>query len=409
MRRLGVLAGIGLGLALLGGCRPSPGSAVPLAGGIVAPEVLAKASLKYYWQYQVPLQAGETVERMWRLDENVYGLTNRNRLVAVDAASGTYKWDYSVAEAGKKVFQPCHADGVRLAGYGGIKLVLDPPDPDKLKSVDGVVVHTPSYFLLLNRTTGELLRKFQFKFACNSPGTSDGIYLYVGSARGWYYPVRLVDGLTPWTGGTDDMISARPVSYKRMLYVASRDKRLYAVRPYQQKDRRAWVRETDGPLTTHLHVDNRGCFAGSEDFNLYAYDAEDGTLLWTFRTQGPLRQPVQVGVRSLFQWAERDRFYALDLARGEKRWELPDGRFVMGVIEPYVYVLSADRKLRIVHESTGREEMALPMTGLHLFARNAVQPVLYAATRTGRFVCIRPASAGHLTADMLKGAPAKPK
>ena len=42
------------------------------------------------------------------------------------------------------------------------------------------------------------------------------------------------------------------------------------------------------------------------------------------------------------------------------------------------------------------------MNGLDLFVRNADKPVLYAATAGGRFVCITPASAGHLTAKDLK-------
>jgi len=102
-------------------------------------------------------------------------------------------------------------------------------------------------------------------------------------------------------------------------------------------------------------VDARGVFVGSEDFNMYAYDPIEGTRLWTYRTQGSLRTPMQVGQRTIFQWADRDRFYALDLARGEKRWELKDGRVAMGVIEPYAYVLTWDRQLKVVHESTGAE------------------------------------------------------
>jgi hypothetical protein len=191
-----------------------------------------------------------------------------------------------------------------------------------------------------------------------------------------------------------------------VLYVASRDGRFYALNPYVQADRHLWARQTDGPLTAEFHVDDRGCFVGGEDFNLYAFDRLDGTLLWVYRTQGSLRQPVQVGKQTVFQYADRDRFHAVDIARGEKRWELPDGRIVLAVAEPYAYVLTAERKVRVVHEATGQERLAFPMTGLDLFVPNAAKPVLYAASRAGRFVCITPASTKHLTPKMLSDRPA---
>ncbi len=412
MRRACRLAGVGLAMALLGGCGgPGPPPPAPTAAGVVAPEVLAKASLEYYWQYPVRfLAAGETVERIWRLDENLYGLTSRNRLIALDAANGTFKWELTVAEAGRKVFAPCHADEVKLAKFGGIRLVTHPPDPEdkeKVTTVNGVVINTTSYALLLERQTGQTLRKLDFKFAANSPGSSDGIYFFVGSSRGWYYAVRLVDALTPWTMGTDDMITARPAAYGGRLYVASRDGRFYAVNPYLPKDRHLWTRKTAGPLTADFTVDSRGCFVGGEDFNLYAYDVVEGDTLWVFRAQGSLREPVQVGARTIYQRADQDRFYALDLATGRKRWELPDGHSVLGTIGSHVYVLTFERKLRVIHEALGREKMTLPMTGLDLFVRNAVKPVIYAATREGKFVCIRAASAGHLAPDMLKDKPGK--
>jgi len=111
---------------------------------------------------------------------------------------------------------------------------------------------------------------------------------------------------------------------------------------------------------------------------------------------------MQVGQRTIFQWADRDRFYALDLARGEKRCELKDGRVAMGVIEPYAYDLTWDRQLKVVHESTGAEEMVLPMNGLDLFVANADLPALYAATEDGRFACITSEALDRLTEKDLR-------
>ncbi|MCD4700145.1 MAG: hypothetical protein K8R91_06205, partial [Phycisphaerae bacterium] len=116
--------------------------------------------------------------------------------------------------------------------------------------------------------------------------------------------------------------------------------------------------------------------------------------------------PVQVGRHTVFQYARRDRFYAIDLANGRERWNLPDGRTVLALAkidnQPYAMVLTAGKQLLLVHEILGKVEKSFPMTGLDLFAANAVKPVVYAAATDGKFVCITPESVKHLTANMLK-------
>ncbi|KPK82228.1 MAG: hypothetical protein AMJ81_09970 [Phycisphaerae bacterium SM23_33] len=369
---------------------------------MVGPEVLAKASLEYYWKSQLPLEQAEQVRQIWRLDENIYALTSSNRLLAVDAVRGRYKWCYELPGPAQKVFAPCHADDVLLPEAGGIAALLNPPDLARVTPFKGVIINTGSYALLFNRDTGGLMRKLDFDFAVTSPGSSDGLRFYVGSVKGWYHAVRLSEGLNDWTMSTGDMISARPVLFKGRLYVGSQDGNLYAVNPQASANRRLWLERTDGPITADFAVDARGCFVGSHDYRLYAYDLLTGAQLWAFRAQGPLRQPVQLGTRSLFLCADKDRFYAVDVASGRKRWDLPDGRVVVAAAEPHVFVLNAGRQLLMVNESLGQVELSLPMNGLDLFVANADKPVIFAGAADGKLACIRPVSEEKLTEFMLK-------
>jgi len=403
MKSLGIGACVGTVLAVLAGCQDRVTDAWSRT---VPPEVLAKAGLHYYWRAELPLQRdqGEQVVRLWRLDENVYALTNRNRLIALNAVNGRLRWFYTVAKPSQKVFAPCHADHVLIpkGPAGGIRALLNPPEVSSLKPFDGVIINTLGYALLIDRKTGRLSRKLHFNFAANSPGSSDGTLFYVGSVKGWYHAVRLSDGLVQWTMSTGDMISARPVVFNRRLYVASQDHRFYAINPELQSNRRLWAQTTDGPITADFVVDNRGCFVPSQDYKLYAYDLLTGVPLWVFRTEGPLRAPVQVGQRSCFQYAENDRFYAIDIGSGRKRWELADGRVVLAAVPPHVFVLTDRRRLRMVHEALGKTELILPMTGFDLFVPNATKDLIIAGTRDGQVACIRPLDASKLTEPMLK-------
>ncbi len=389
---------------LLAGCESA--SPVNEWGGIVAPAVLAEGSLRYYWHYKVDLEDDEAVRKIWQLDENLYALTSANRLIALDATKGTYKWSYPVGSRVQKVFAPCHADQVVVPKTTGIAELVAPNPKNRIKPFNAVIVNTVSYALLINRDNGKLVRKLNFKFTANTPGSSDGTHFYVASVKGRYYAVRLSEGLTKWEMATGDMVTARPIIFGGRLFIASQDGKFYAINPGKEKDRHVWTQLTDAAISADFSVDERGCFVPSQDYRLYTYDNLTGSELWRFVTEGPLRDPVQVGHQTVFQYAWRDSLYALDLANGRKRWDLADGRTVLALAKidkkPYAMVLTDDRQLLLVHELLGKVEKSFPMTGLDLFVANATKPVVYAATTDGKFVCITPESVKHLTPEILK-------
>ena len=376
---------------------------------LVSPSVLEAASLQYYWQAKLPLRKGETVRNLWRCDENLYALTNRNRLIATDAVSGKYLWSFTVRGT-QRVFAPCHVDKLVLPKSMGIQEILEPNPKDVLPAFDAVVISTLSKLMILNRRTGQLVREFDLKFAANTPGCSDGVHYYVASVKGRYYAIRLADGLCQWEMSTDDVITARPRLFGGHLYVASQDGKFRAIDPTRiTGNRYLWQQLTDGPISADFVVDRRGCFVPSEDYRLYAYDNLTGDTLWTFVTQGPLRQAVQVGHESVFQYAYGDRFYAIDIAKGRERWSLPEGRLVLACAKmnrkSYVFVLDCHNQLLLVREMLGKVEKSVPMNGLDLFIPNSLKPVIFAASKNGLLVCITPKSVKNLTSKMLREHP----
>ena len=77
--------------------------------------------------------------------------------------------------------------------FGIAELIKSDPH-NQSEAFDAVIVNTISYVLLINRTNGQLVRKFDFEFVANTPGSSDGGLFYVGSVNGWYHAVRLSEG-----------------------------------------------------------------------------------------------------------------------------------------------------------------------------------------------------------------------
>jgi outer membrane protein assembly factor BamB len=406
MRSLGKVICAGLLAAALGGC--AAGNGGEGWKSVVAPDVLATASLEYAWRNTVDLDEGETVRNVWRVDEVLYCLTSGHHLVAMDAVSGVRLWTVQVGDVREQVFPPCHADNVAIPPTMGIHTLNNPPDKTKLIPFKAVMINTSSELYVIDRATGKVMRKHELKFAANTGGATDGVHYFVASVSGdikggsWYYSVDVADGLTRWVMRAEDLITARPVYLDNRLYIASADHKLYCVNPDQARKRVTWESATEGPIVADFVVDTRGCFVPSEDYKLYAIDRASGVGLWSFRTGGPLTAATQVGQQTVYQFAKNDRFYAVDLATGAKRWDNPDARTVLADLGDRLAVLSAQRNLLIVNEVLGKVELSIPLTGLDLFVPNAAKAVIYAVSAEGKAVCIRPAKAPPLTASMLK-------
>ena len=401
MRTLMRFLAAAVAAVVLAGCQPRPTGEW---AGLIHPETLRKVGLQYYWHVPVLLERRETLVALHQLDENVYCLTDRNRLLAISAPTGVPKWSHRLAEAGEAVFRPAHADGVTLPDeVVGIGQMLSSSPPAPVEPYDVVVINTLSSLLVLDRSDGRVIRQVPLVPAASSGGDTDGVEFFVPTANGVYYGIALAEAVKTWSLSVEAGIAAPLECFAGRLYVASRSGRVHAIRlgvsPEQQ-----WSQRTNGPITAPFHVDPRGCFVGCHDKRIYAYDAYGGRRLWEpFICRSPVQDPIQVGQTSLFQWVRHDQLYAIDLATGRARWSMPEGRLVLAVMEGNVYLLDDRNHLRIVDEMLGRPRSILPMTGFDLFAPNTRTQAIYTATKAGRVCCLRPLNAGHLTVEMLTG------
>jgi eukaryotic-like serine/threonine-protein kinase len=104
-------------------------------------------------------------------------------------------------------------------------------------------------------------------------------------------------------------------------------------------------------------VVNGVVYIGSDDDNVYALNAEDGTKLWSFQTGGFVNysSPAVVdGVVYVGSWD--DNVYALNAKTGMKLWSFKTGYYIdssPAVANGAVYIGSADGNLYALNARTG--------------------------------------------------------
>jgi outer membrane protein assembly factor BamB len=212
----------------------------------------------------------------------------------------------------------------------------------------------------------------------------------------------MIIGAKAWAEGTGASISSALRFADATLYIGTEGGEFEAM-DITSSRRFAWRRTMDGPISADFVVDNNQCFVPCEDMRLYALSAISGEDIWdAFITSGELLTPVQVSPGTIFQYAHDDRLYAIDRLTGTERWNMPDGRTILAVMEDNVYVLDKDNIMHVVDEETGEVSASMDMTGLDLLLSNSETPAIYAATADGRAFCFRAIGTGHLTPAMLE-------
>ncbi len=399
MRNVVKLVMVSASVLAMAGCSRGTGG----QADFVHPDVLAKADLSYYWQRPLKLERGESLARLYLLDENLYCVTNANRVITLDAAKGTFKWSKRLGSRQQTVFRPCHADDMILSDtVATISEILDGTDDRLLEPFDAVCFNTISNLMVFDRRTGHVKRKIPLKFACNTGGACDGTLFYAGSTRGSYHAIRLREAVHLWAYRTDGLLSANVRHHAGTVFVASQDGRIYTNKAGDIR-KPMWKRKMRGPVTADFHVDKRGAFVPCGDGLIHTFGLEKGRKLWDpFICEGDLLDPIQVCENTIFQYARPGRFYAINLASGKLRWETRRGREVLAVIDGDVYLLDNDGNLHVVDEILGSVRTSLSLVGMDRFAANTKAEAMYMASASGKVFCVRQIGAEHLKPEDLK-------
>jgi hypothetical protein len=375
---------------------------------------LEDAGLKYYWKSSDVsglLRGGEAIARTYLLDENLYCLTTMNRLIAIDAASGTLQWSrwVHVADPGKKVFDPIHVDGVMISRDTPTrKEVLQPKKgiDRSIKPVDLVIISTRTTALVLDRKNGVELRSIKFNFGASATAgvCSNGKFLFVPDSKGWYHAILVHEMLKSWTLAVEGAIRVSPAYVADKVIVASEDGHVQVAQTFETR-KKLWARSlpagVDAPIIatpTHLLIP---CM----DRRLHAFDTITGQRIWeAFDCKKPLKDAPQITEVSVFQYARGGELYALDLVSGKLRWSLPNARKILAAMNNNVYLQDNTNKILLADEILGEVQASVQMPPRDLLVSNTSAPAIYGASRNGNIYCIRRLDAGHITAEMLQKA-----
>jgi serine/threonine protein kinase len=128
---------------------------------------------------------------------------------------------------------------------------------------------------------------------------------------------------TIWSFQMQGAVDGSPIIHNGIIYVGSRDQRLYALDG--QKQRKLWHYDAGAPLrsTPTLHGDT--LFFGDDDGTMHAVQSSGGRGRWRVPLRGKIFASAAAGAGLIISATQAGRVVALNPTSGETIWEHFDG------------------------------------------------------------------------------------
>lgn len=356
---------------------------------IASPNALRQAGLMSYWQAELPLKRGDSVDAVCLLDESLYVATRLGDLHAVDPGVGLLRWAHNVAAQGRRVFKPSH-----LSTVEGRAAVL-------VAHAEGAYVYA--------RDTGAVLAEIPELWTAGSGAVGDARSFYVGSIDGHIYAVRWYDPIhrkpiRTWKLLGGGPVTSTPVLIDNVLYFASQNGRVYACTADWNKDLQWPPFATEAAIVADLYVDESGVYVASLDRSLYRLDVTTGALLWRHRFPHPLRDAPIVSQRTVYQYCRGAGLYAIDVDTHELLWTQPSATAFVSRRAERTCVLLEDDRIAVLDSTSGKMRSVVPLLSRSVVAANPQGLAFYIVTQDGEMACFTTDDMRHLRAeDLLKG------
>lgn len=155
----------------------------------------------------------------------------------------------------------------------------------------------------------------------SSSVVSDGTRLFIASRDKRLYAIDRATGKELWHLEANDIMTATPVLYRDLVIFSSYDGAIRAARKDDGTD--VWKYDAKLPVAGDLAVSNGRVFAGSRTYDLIALNADNGQELWKhYYWLSWIESPPVVREGTVYTGSsDATKVYALDTNTGRSKWE----------------------------------------------------------------------------------------
>ena len=357
----------------------------------LADPTLKDAGLARYWTADVPIPSGDSLAKVYLVDDTLYLYTLNGIVFAVQADTGLIRWGKKLSARNLSIQKPGHITAT--PGYSLAAFV------------------TPGGTQILDRYTGETIASFPNEFAVGGAPVGVGDTLFMGSADGNVYALvwhtaGSGETIQWWTVRAGGPVTAAPILYGGdRLIVASQGGHVFSF--FANDKALVWSRKTGGAVLGDPVLDGDEVVVASTDRSIYKFDAENGSLLWRHRTDSPLADSPVVVDHAIYQYSSRQGLLALDADTGREKWRAPHAKYFVAQVEDRVAVWDGRGEVLLLDRNSGEIMAEIPVPIRAEVVTNTLHDAIYFVEPHGRVECLRPRGVPYLHPSKIASARAR--
>ena len=360
-------AGRGVGQRLVEGVQGAGAASPTSAEELVSPELINRAGWTWNWQTKLPVRTGEAVDQMMVFDDYLYVLTDTNVLFCLDRMNGAMRFVLPLSSRRLPVCSPIYRENKLWFMVGNEMVVVDP--------WAGTIAERHRFAQIGNTVECGLAMNDSYIYLS---GSDNRLHAF---SRDGYWRAFMA------TADDDAPIVSVETTTERVLFAARSGSVVSMVYNQSLKD---WQFDTTGSIQAEMVVRDGMVYVGSRDAKLYKLDARTGRSAWTspFYAGERLNASVVLGRTVVYLPTGTMGVYGIDQTSGQAIWQAPDGIGVLTETATQAFVLSRPGVLNVMDNTTGRELYSVNFSQVKRFAVMMDEPRLYVADKDGRVAAI---------------------
>ncbi len=331
---------------------------------LISPELLKPCNLKIVWENQLPIKAGEKVQRISILGNRIYVLSDRNYMISLNSEKGTPIFSRSLAPPGFTI------SGWEL--YNNI-----------------IISMIGSKLVELNPDLGTEIRSSYPGFFVVCPPARNNLYYYLAGSDNRVHCVRAKDNVKIFEAAADNDSKITSILANDDSVIFATDAgNIICITPDGPSG--LWRFNAAGGIIDPMVRDGRSLFFASKDTNVYKIDFRTGKLEWKCQTDAILETAPRVTGTMVYQNVGSNGLAAIDKATGKKIWQLTEGIDLLAEAAGKAYVITNTGMLVVINNKDGKQLYAINADAVSKWVANTKDSKIYIGDDSGRIACLIP-------------------
>jgi outer membrane protein assembly factor BamB len=327
--------------------------------------MVASTELKIVWQFNLPMEKGESLNDMLLCGNRLCTLSSGNYLSCINKADGNVMFAGSIARAGLPV--------IDLESYKGELLTM----------VGSKLVEIGADFGSQKTTT-------QIDTAVVCPIVRNESFFYIAGADKRIRVLKAYDKVKVFEVAADNGSGITSVVADENFVVFATEAG-NVVRIAADKPAKVWQFDAPSAVIGPVVHDATSLYFACRDTCVYRIELSSGKLLWKYQTQGVLDTAPQLGSKLVYQCVPGMGLAAIDKQTGKLLWQVKDGAGMLSESGDKTYVITKDGHLVAMDSAKAKQLYSVNIAMPIKYAANTADSKIYIADAEGRIACLEPA------------------